>query len=467
MSSLEGLPREILAEIPLHLHDDPALEGREIFREKHKVRGLNWRKYLMSLRAVNRMFRDLVNPLLFEHVTIFSGRPLKINHVPDLRSRHNRRWVFKEIGVSRLERLSMDPSIRKLVRRLEFADMPLDDLYAYLADPDKETNNGVFDVENLRYVARISILIHSVLPRFPNLTALRLDFAEIPYRPSGVFGPRNFDHDGTPYWVQDTADLFRSFSTAICRSGLDKLEELDLSLPIAHDFGHFLKNGNEDECSLTRVLFEQLKRLAVDVVQRNDISGRSFRLNQWNTVYAKNVQELLPLAPNLHHLRVRSKCFLSLTASSLPHSNLRLLELHYLRIAGEALTSVIERCQSLQWVHMDRIRIESGTWEDILTVMRKTSITSIDLFDCGYWNSDSRQNLYPHTQNYIHTNRVGDLKACELTFTQLHENMCRIYGSNYGEHLIRGHKAPDQIAAEFRKLLEESSTDMDSPETGR
>ncbi|KAG8362071.1 hypothetical protein FVEN_g147 [Fusarium venenatum] len=242
--------------------------------------------------------------------------------------------------------------------------------YGYVND------EGESEEKHLQYLARISTLIHSTLPRFPNLAVLKLDFGNILSRSDGCI--KDEGRGGTPYWVQDTKDLYRSFSTAISRSGLDKLEELDLSLSLGHDYGYFLDDENEVESSSTRFLFKHLKRLRVDVAHNTEEESLSHQVN------AKYVQELLPLASNLESLRVESPGWLRLTASALPHSHLRLLYLEFSRIAGEALISIIERCTSLQEVFLHEIIIESGTWEEVFTALRKTSIVALDIHNCGY-----------------------------------------------------------------------------------
>ncbi|KAG8673784.1 hypothetical protein FPOAC2_07256 [Fusarium poae] len=458
MASIESVPPEILAEIPLILHDAGEQEEYEIDR-------LTWRKDLMSLRAVNRMFRDLVNPLLFGRAIIFSGRPVKLPQNPFVRPMPCHTYMFREIGISRLQGLASDPSISKLVRRLEFDGIPHLELLDYLENTGAQL--GTFREEDRRFLARISILIHRLLPRFSNLTALKLDLGYTYEKPSRLDGRYNFDSNGTSHWIQDMADLFQAFSLAIIRSGLNKLEELDLSLAVAQDFGHFLNNENEAESSATKEFFQQLKRLRVHVAWHNETrltlsrtSERPFPETEWNQVHAENVQKLLSLASNVESLKVGSISYLSLGASSLPHSNLRSLQLHRVRVAGEALASLINRCQSLERLDFFEPCIESGTWEDIFTALTRTSIIDIDFMYCLYWDVYSQNRRCIYHPVFVRTDRIEDVKACELMYTQLHENLCRIYGINYAEHRL-GRDRPADHAAELRKLLEHGHTDTE------
>ncbi|KAF4445623.1 hypothetical protein F53441_10687 [Fusarium austroafricanum] len=326
MSSLEKLPPEIL------------------------------RAYLISMRAVSRLFCQLITPILFQHVIIFSG-----NHVIANEGRGmivpSRTGGTRETGAARLERLSMDPSLRKLVRRLEFC-VKRERFYYHSYDREYKEQD-----RDLKYLARIATAIHIALPRFPNLEVLKLDFEDSTYSFAFDF---DADHNHAVCWEQDTARFFQSFSTAICRSGLDKLGELDLSLPIAYDFGHFLDNEHEVQSSSARAVFKQLKRLRIHYGHNTlDDQELWFRSGQPNGVYNKYVRELLPLAPNLDSFRVQSPEVLSLDTSALPHSDL----------------SGAVRWRRLLFIG---VYLEPGTWEDILMALSETSITSFHVEFCGY-----------------------------------------------------------------------------------
>ncbi|KAL6915460.1 hypothetical protein FSST1_006955 [Fusarium sambucinum] len=422
MSSLDKLPPEILTEIISHLHHG---------ENETSANGWTRRRYLMSLRAVNHMLHQLVTPLLFERIFIYSGSRVKINNTFT--------YLFKETGVQRLDKLSLEPSLRKMVRTLEFSVMPpYCDSWGF--------SEGESEEKHLQYIARISALIHSALPRFPNLTALKLNFWDIISESYEDIGD-NFEFDSL-LCVQDSKDIIQSFSTAIYGSGLEKLEELDLSLFLGRDYGHFLYDENEVESSSTSILFKQLKRLRVHVANSTDDEYEA------SEVYGKYVQELLPLASNLESLRVRSPEGLRLTASALPHSHLRLLDLHTSRIAEEALVSVIQRCKSLQEVSLNDVIIESGTWEQILKALGKTSIIKLTIGSCGYGLDEDRTHEYLHYLDQFHliTTRIEDLKACVAVFTQVHENIQRIYAGSCEVNTITLTAA--EQAEEVRKILE-------------
>ncbi|KAJ4085192.1 hypothetical protein NW756_008574 [Fusarium oxysporum] len=479
MPSLERLPPEILQEIVSYLHDGyerPRFGGYEPPLAQHEIIGIKRRSYLTSLRAVNRLFSQIITPILFQHAIIYSGSIIT-------------RWGVTAVtskgvtGTARLVKLSKDPSLRKIVRRLEIClkvrgPNGFQDYKPATEEKDKD----------LEYLARLSAVIHSALPRFPNLKALKLNFEDIPYK-----FRQDFDDpgQGSYCWVQDTQNFFESLSTALYRSGLKNLEELDLSLPLAYDFGHFLEDGDEEGGSHSpKTFFKQLKRLSVHYGHcTEEDEDLEFRYNQANDKFDKYVRQLIPLATNLNTLKVKGPDVLVLDSSALEPLNLEVLDLQSLSITGEALISLFQRSTALQEVVLMGVYLESGTWQEILTTLSKTTLTAFYIETCGYQKEGDtilRVPVDPTAQaneddSYIETNRTEDIDACELVFARVHENMRQIHGSKYDEaaaekkrktlheDIIRKTGSLGEFCRRFFAEIDEDEDDfseMDSSEDG-
>ncbi|EWY84163.1 hypothetical protein FOYG_13931 [Fusarium oxysporum NRRL 32931] len=442
MPSLERLPPEILQEVVSYLHDGyerHRFGGYDPPLGQHEIAGIKRRSYLASLRAVNRLFCQIVTPILFQHAIIYSGSVIT-------------RWGVTAVtskgvtGTARLVKLSKDPSLRKIVRRLEIClkvrgPNDFQDYKPAIEEKDKD----------LEYLARLGAVIHSALPKFPNLKALKLNFEDIPY---------NFRQDfddpgqGSCCWVQDTQNFFESLSTALYRSGLKNLEELDLSLPLAYDFGHFLDDDEDRGPHSPKTFFKQLKRLSVHYGHcTEEDEDLEFRYNHSNDKYDKYVRQLIPLATNLNTLKVKGPDVLVLDSSALDPLSLEVLDLQSLSITGEALISLFERSTVLREVVLMGVYLESGTWQEILTTLSKTRLTAFYIETCGYQKEGDTilhvpvnlTNQANEDDSYIETNRTEDIDACELVFARVHENMRQIYGSKYDE----------AAAEEKRKTLHE------------
>ncbi|KLP01959.1 uncharacterized protein Y057_7803 [Fusarium fujikuroi] len=442
MSSLERLPPEILQEIVSYLHDgferhhfggyDPPLG-------QHEVAGIKRRSYLASLRAVNGLFYDVVTPILFQHAIIYSGSVIT-------------RWGVTAVtssgvtGTARLVKLSKNPQLREIVRRLEIClkirgPNDFQDYKPVIEERDKD----------LEYIARMGSVIHSALPRFTNLKILKLNFEDIPYS----YG-QEFDDPGlnTCCWVQDTENFFESLATALFRSGLNSLEELDLSLPLAYDFGHFLEDDDDGGPYSPQAFFKRLKRLSVHYGHcTEEDEDLEFRYNQSNQIFDRYIRELIPLATNLNTLKVKGPDVLVLDSSSLEPLTLEVLDLQSLSITGEALIALFQRSTALREVVLMGVYLESGTWVDILTALSKTTLTEFYIEICGYQKDGEtilRVPVNPTAQakqddSYVETNRAEDIDACDLVFARVHENMRKLHGSRYDQ----------QAAEKKREILHE------------
>ncbi|KAH8650448.1 hypothetical protein BGZ61DRAFT_577923 [Ilyonectria robusta] len=417
MAALIKLPTEVLQQILLHVHDG---FQRHRFGRYHpplgryELKGINHRANLCSLRSVNRLFNQLVTPLLFQHAVITSSS-----------------------GVTRLQQLSKNPSLRGLVRRLEICVevQPITDFDAF--DAKLKTNED----KNLKYLARLAIVIHSTLPRFSGLKILKLDFTAIPYR----LDRENYDL-GSPdgYWEQDTANLFESLATAMRRSQLNRLDEVDLSLPLAFDFGHFLDDDDDNDDDTkphsTRALFQRLKHLRLTYEHCTDEGeGVEFRWRQPNEEYDKYIRQLLLLAPNIHSLTLQGSDVLMLDQPAIAPLRLRSLDLQSLSITGDAFTALIQQSIALEDVILRGVYLESGTWKEILSAMSQLPITSFYIETCGYQIEGENGDFRPLSPGFrpsdafIETTEADDLDACEAVFSQVQENKRQIYGSKYDE----------------------------------
>ncbi|KAH7176201.1 hypothetical protein EDB81DRAFT_772111 [Dactylonectria macrodidyma] len=427
------LPPEVLQQILLHVHD-----GFERHRfggyvpplGRYELKGINLRANLCSLRSVNRLFHQLVTPLLFQHVVISSSS-----------------------GVQRFQKLSKSPLLRHLVRRLEICVevQPVTDFGTYDAMLKKNKK------KNLKYLARLAIVIHTTLPRFSGVKVLKLDFEDIPYN-------LNREQDVWPpvcCYVQDTANLFESLATAMRRSQLDKLDEVDLSLPLAYDFGYFLDDDQTDTGGYsTRALFQQLKYLSLHYGQSTDDGeGIEFRYRVSNEKYDKYIRQLLPLAPNIHSLKLKGSDILMLDQSAFSPLCLRSLSLESLSIDGDAFTALIQQSTALDEVILRGVYLESGTWKEILSAMSQSPITSFYIETCGYQREGESADFCPPNPGsrpddaYIETTEADDLDACEAVFSRLRKNKRRLYGSTYNEAADLERRSAEREQIEFKSAV--------------
>ncbi|KAL6407578.1 hypothetical protein AUP68_08597 [Ilyonectria robusta] len=417
MATLLRLPPEVLQQIPLHVHDGVPIypfSGHQPRPGRYELKAMNHRANLTCLRLVNRRFHQLVTPLLFQHAVISA-----------------------KSGTKRLQQLSRVPLLSRLVRRLEIC-VDVESVDDYERIPDREGD----EPKNLAYLDRLAIVIHSTLPRFSNLEVLKLNLVEIPYRIEWDYeDPESFS------WKQDTANLFESLATAMRTSQLDKLNEVDLSLPLAYDFGHFLnhdtnKDGENHDTKghSMAALFQRLKYLKLRCgLSTDDGGGIELRHLQPNEEYNENIRQVLALAPNIHSLKVTGSGSLILDQPELSPLHLRSLTLKSMSIPGNPLIPLIQQSTALSDVVLERVHLESGRWKDVLLAMSQSSIISFHIESCGYEAEGEsgvfqpKDQLLPSTDVYIETTEADDLAACEAVFARMLENRRQKYGSDYDE----------------------------------
>ncbi|KAM0201476.1 hypothetical protein ACHAQI_011270 [Fusarium lateritium] len=423
MATITKLPPEVLQEVFSYVHDGlgtppfPTFTSRQSSLGQYKSKAINFKKNLVSSRQVNRLFRQVANPLFFQHVVICTGNVKSSTGVN---------------GTIRLQQLAKEPELREMVRRLEIYGGYYGDSGSYYPTVEQKDHD-------LKYLGRLAAVIHSALPRFTGLKILKLNFQNIPY---------NYKRDGelpalrTCCWVQDTANMFESIGTAMYKSGLDKLEELDLSLPLAYDFGHFLDIDDEPKIHSARAFFKQLKRLKVCYKQSTEQGrGLEFRAHQRNQDYDKNVRQLISLGVNLESLAVvgPGNDVLKLDSTAFASLEPKSLDLKCLAITGEALSDLFNRCKTLQKVALTRIYLMSGTWEDALKPLILSHITSFHMETCVYDKVGESAEYIPLFRReqteadagYIETHRASDIATCKSVFARVHENMSQIHGSCY------------------------------------
>ncbi|KIL88140.1 hypothetical protein FAVG1_08217 [Fusarium avenaceum] len=423
MAAITKLPPEILQEVFSYTHDGlgeppfPTFTSRQPSPGQYESKAINFRKNLSSLRRVNRLFRQVANPLFFQHVVICTGN-VKSNSGIN--------------GTMRLQQLAKEHELREMVRRLEICGVYSGDSSSYYPTFEQKDHD-------LKYLGRLAVVIHSALPKFTGLKILKLDFQNIPYeykRDSDLPALR------TCCWVRDTANMFESFATAIYRSGLDKLEELDLSLPLAYDFGHFLEGDDEPKFCSARAFFQQLKRLKVCYSNSTEQGrGLEFRAHQRNQDYDKNVRQLISLGVNLESLAVAGpgNDLLKLDSTALAPLELKSLDLRCLAITGEALSDLFNQSKTLREVALTRIFLRSGTWENVLKPLSLSNITSFHIETCAYEREGESAEFIPLYRReqlevdagYIQTSQAGDIEACKSVFARVHENMRQLHGSSY------------------------------------
>ncbi|KAL6362226.1 hypothetical protein LRP88_04303 [Fusarium phalaenopsidis] len=240
-------------------------------------------------------------------------------------------------------------------------------------------------------------------------------------------------------WEEDTANLFESLATALRRAQLKKLDELDLSFPLAYDFGCFLEDVDTDAYS-TKALFKTLKYLGIHSSRATDDGeGIEFRYLTPNEEFDKYVRQLLHLAPNVHSLALKGSDILVLDESAFPPLRLQSLSLQSLSAASGALASLVRQSPALERVLMTGVYLESGTWKEILVPLAQSQIMFFFIETCGYEMEGVSAHFRPpdfanHPDAaYIETTEAGDLDACEAVFERVRENKKQKYGSDYNE----------------------------------
>ncbi|KAH6951868.1 hypothetical protein DER45DRAFT_636081 [Fusarium avenaceum] len=443
MASITKLPPEVLQEVFSCVRDElgtppfPTSISQQPSLGQYQSKTVNSKKSLSSLRRVNRLFRQVANPLFFQHVVICAGNVKSSNSIS---------------GTTRLQQLAKEPELREMVRRLEIFGVYSGDLESYSPTVERKDHD-------LKYLGRLAVVIHSALPKFTGLKILKLDFRNISYNYK-----RDSDYPALRKccWVQDTANLFESLATAMYRSGLDKLEELHLLLPLAYDFGHFLDMDDEPKAFSANAFFQQLKRLKVGY-QHSTEPGMylEFRVNQSNQDHNQNVRQLISLGVNLDSIAVAGpkNDVLRLNSTAVPQLELKSLDLESLAITGEALCDLLYRSNTLREVSLTGIYLGSGTWEDALKPLSLSHITSFRLENCAYDRAGESVEFCPLTRreqsevdaSYIETNRAGDIEACKSVFARVHENMRQIHGSSYDVIAVEAQRAAKHMSKVRRR----------------
>lgn len=357
----------------------------------------------------------MVTPLLFQHAVITAKG-----------------------GTKRLQQLSRAPLLSRLVRRLEICvDVePVNGHQEHMAELRRNEDR------NLAYLRRLAIVIHSTLPRFSNIEVLKLGFVDIPYSLEW-----EYENPASLTWEQDTANIFESLATAMCTSQLNKLNEVDLSLPLAYDFGHFLNHdtnehgdNNDKKGHSMAALFQRLKYLKLYCgLSTEDGEGIEFRYRQPNDEYRDNIRQLLALAPSIHSLKVEGSESLVLDQPELSPLRLRSLSLNSMSMPGNALAALVQQSTALTNVVLRGVYLESGTWKEILLPISQSPIISFFIQSCGYEAEGESGIFCPEDPGsrlgdaYIETTQEDDLDACDAVFTRLQENKRQKYGSSYDE----------------------------------
>jgi hypothetical protein len=374
---------------------------------RYVVRGYESRRRLAALRLVSKAFCSSASPRLFRHIiaTVSSFR-----------------------------------KVSPLVRLLELCNSP----YAvYVRQIDlgfQSFDNSTHESSSL-YVEDLAGLLPCCLVRLPNLNAL-----EFRGPPSSL--------------PQEKRRVFINTVVAALRYvPLLNLTELEVTFPIAHDFGQvFCSNTSSLRIPIEHVL-QGLRHLGLYVSEYTNRRGQRY----WptpvspenaalpNEIYATHLFRLVELAVNLDSLAISCTDLLSLDNIQFGRSlRLKSLYLSGVAISSHTLLSLVEQCnESIRSVQLWLVKLNSGTWQHILLQMSKLPhLLDFAIGSSGYSLTGTSSNLAtqllppPDDPEDIETSNSLDIYALGNLQRQVNANrtaagFSRI--SEYGyRHIQRG-----------------------------
>ncbi|KAJ5507699.1 hypothetical protein N7527_009842, partial [Penicillium freii] len=224
--------------------------------------------------------------------------------------------------------------------------------------------------EVILYTEDLAALLSPCLRQFPNLKAL--DFRGPPLA-------------CLPYdKIKASID---SMLMSLCYVPLPNLTELELQLPMTNDFAPLFA----ENISALRIPIEQtlnrLHHIGLHVYAQT---------NQQSCV--AYLSRIVELSTNLTSLSLSSTNYLSIDSLKLDSTvRLQCLSLRKVKISSRNLINIIEQCnESLQYIELRDVKIESGTWREILPAM--DSLLYLYDFDISIGETPARSALIYSTR---------------------------------------------------------------------
>ncbi|KAF4465463.1 protease inhibitor [Fusarium albosuccineum] len=394
--------------------------GYEPPPRRFELKGTNLRRNLASLRMVSRAFRDLVTPLLFQHV------------------------VVKLLGkgsysLNAFQELSRSP-LRRLVHRLELDAQPPPPV-----DPqDMCDHTHHATTEYMRGAVRLAVIVHSDLHKFSEVKALKLVFQETSWDAA---------------WMRGIQDVFASIAIAIRRAQFRKLDELALWTSSSCDY-RLLLEGEGKVGSSSGSLFQQLRHLDLRYQPREDQDDDPDRHGR-GPRHMEPPRQVIQLLPNLRSLWIKRVDYLVVDQSAFsPSFRLQSLSLAQSAIDADVLISLIEQSkEALERVIFTYVHLRSGEWSDVFRKLCELPrITYLHLEYCGYMEGERRtapgMSLDKTTNWFLYPPRGDDLDAWRSLLGTMEENKRRIRGIKPSENTdMEAKRAEEEELAKMKRIF--------------
>ncbi|KAI5465658.1 hypothetical protein BGZ63DRAFT_420207 [Mariannaea sp. PMI_226] len=321
---------------------------------------------LAHLRLVNKAFCQSVSPRLFRHIIADVGRLGRISEIAHSPYATYVRHI--NIGTS------------------GFCSVSHSDVTIY--------------AEDLIY------LLPPCLARLPNLRSLE------------VFGV--WQSHGT----RETIDKFISSVTSVLRDvNMPSLEELDIRLPICHDFGQLLHD--ETDSSNTRIgrVLRHLKYLGIHAWfsterQNSHEPVRPEFAAHPDETFKVNIYKLIALAKNVRSLAITGPESVDLDYAEFPSSiRLRSLYLCGVSISANVLLDLMHHWRdSIRSIELWAVELKTGTWKHVLVNISTLPILIDFIMEfCAYSRGGTSAQLRPRPNNTLHDpHEIESLDSCEF-----------------------------------------------------
>jgi hypothetical protein len=184
------------------------------------------------------------------------------------------------------------------------------------------------------------------------------------------------------------------------------LEELDISFPIAHDFGQlFYDRAGSAHIPIASVL-RRLRHLGLHLRQWTSHDGHRRRARDVtpenaalpNETFAVNILKMINLAENIQSLEITSTNILDFdNATFSPSLRLRSLDLCRVSISARTLLDLMGNWRdSIRYIQLWEVELNAGTWKDVLVKLcMLPGLIDFQIESSGYSAAGSSSELRP------------------------------------------------------------------------